>query len=281
MANISPYTDAIREAIYGEEVRGSIADAIDAMNIESSSAYSAAVTAQTSATASASSAATDSAKSKSWAVGPNGSGGSGTDTNNAYYWYQQAYAIAQSIPGGLVPMGTITFSQLPTTNLQAGYMYNITDEFVTDARFKGGAGKTIAPDSNVYYTNDNLWDVLSGFNVTGIKGSAESTYRRGNVSLSAADVGANLRTVSITLLTDDWVEDAENAVFTQTITVPTLTATDIALVTTGTMNKPNRDIYSSLGLACTDHTDNTLTFESDTQPTIAIPIVVVLQGGAA
>ena len=56
MADISPYLTAIMEAVYGEEVRSSIHDAIEAINAESSEAKSAAITAQNSATASATSA---------------------------------------------------------------------------------------------------------------------------------------------------------------------------------------------------------------------------------
>lgn len=281
MANISPYTDAIRNAIYGEEVRGSIADAIDAMNVESSGAYSAAISSQTSASASAQAAQTDAAKAKSFAIGPNGSASSGTDTNNAYYWYQQAYAIAQSLAGGLIPMGTITFANLPTTGMEVGYMYNVSDEFTTDDRFKEGAGIVVGGGSNVYYTNDGYWDILPGATVVGIKGAAESVYRKGNVSLSAADIGANLRTITFNLAVEDWVEFASNGVFVQTVEVPTLSANDIALVTAGTMTKAYRDIYAGLGLACVAHVGNSLTFEADEEPSIVIPITVVVQGGGS
>ena len=39
MANITQYTDAIQNAVYGEQVRGSIIDALDAINSDSD-AYS-------------------------------------------------------------------------------------------------------------------------------------------------------------------------------------------------------------------------------------------------
>lgn len=57
MANIASYLEKIKAAIYGEEVRGSIHDAIQAMNAESSSAMEFASTAKDSAQASASTAA--------------------------------------------------------------------------------------------------------------------------------------------------------------------------------------------------------------------------------
>lgn len=66
MANISTYLQKILSAIYGEEVRGSIHDAISAMNVESSNAMQFASTAKDSAQASAASAKTsaDTAKQK-------------------------------------------------------------------------------------------------------------------------------------------------------------------------------------------------------------------------
>lgn len=56
MANISTHLQKIKSAVYGEEVRGSIHDAIEAMNVESSSAMEYAKTAKDSAAASASTA---------------------------------------------------------------------------------------------------------------------------------------------------------------------------------------------------------------------------------
>lgn len=61
MANIDQYIEQIRVAEYGEEVRGSIINALQAENAESSGAYTAAITAQNSASNSASSAAASAA----------------------------------------------------------------------------------------------------------------------------------------------------------------------------------------------------------------------------
>jgi len=58
MAAIDDYIAQIQAAVYGEEVRGSIVNALNAMNTESSTAKSAAQTAQDSATAKAQEAAT-------------------------------------------------------------------------------------------------------------------------------------------------------------------------------------------------------------------------------
>ena len=48
----------------------------------------------------------------------------------------------------------------------------------------------IPAGSNIYKTSDEKWDVLAGTPVTGIKGANETSYRRGNVNLTAEDVGA-------------------------------------------------------------------------------------------
>ena len=67
------------------------------------SAASASSSAGTASTAAAS-AASDAAKAKSWAVGPSGSGDSGTDTNNSKYWSDQAEDYAEQMA---VDMGTV------------------------------------------------------------------------------------------------------------------------------------------------------------------------------
>ena len=88
-------------------------------------------------------------------------------------------------------MGTVAFTSLPAlTAAAAGDMYNISDEFTTTDDFKEGAGNTVPAGANVYKTSDGKWDVLAGTPVTGVKGAKEAAYHRGNVSLSAADVGA-------------------------------------------------------------------------------------------
>ena len=64
MADISQHLKAIQTAKYGEEVRGSIHDALEAMNKESSSAKEVAETAQDSAKASATAAANSASSAK-------------------------------------------------------------------------------------------------------------------------------------------------------------------------------------------------------------------------
>lgn len=113
------------------------------------------------------------------------------DTDSAKYYYEQARRISESFSGALRPMGTVTFANLPVlSEVAGGSMYNISDQFVTTSDFKEGAGNTIPAGANVYKTEDGKWDVLAGTPVTGVKGSAESEYRRGNVNITAENVGA-------------------------------------------------------------------------------------------
>lgn len=113
------------------------------------------------------------------------------DTDSAKYYYEQARRISESFSGALRPMGTVAFANLPTLlATTSGNMYNISDQFVTTSDFKEGAGNTIPAGANVYKTEDGKWDVLAGTPVTGVKGNAESRYRRGNVNITAENVGA-------------------------------------------------------------------------------------------
>ena len=129
-------------------------------------------------------------KAESYAVGGTGSR-EGEDTDNAAYYYRQAKSISESFAGALRPMGTVAFVSLPAlTAAAAGDMYNISDEFTTTDDFKEGSGNVIPAGANIYKTSDGKWDVLAGTPVTGVKGAKETAYRRGNVNLTAADVGA-------------------------------------------------------------------------------------------
>lgn len=149
-----------------------------------SSAATFAATAITNATHSAESATL----AKSYATG-----GTGTreneDTDNAKYYKEQVQSIAEGLEGGLLPMGTIPFSQLSSQPKQPGYLYNISDAFTTDDTFKEGEGHTYPEGTNVYYTADGFWDCLAGTCVAGVKGNAESVYRKGNVNITPADIG--------------------------------------------------------------------------------------------
>lgn len=129
-------------------------------------------------------------KAQSYAVGGTGSR-EGEDSDNAKYYYQQAKDISEGLKGGLQPHGTVAFADLPAlADVNAGWMYNISDEFTTTDDFKEGVGNVIPAGANIYKTSDGKWDVLAGTPVTGIKGAKEKSYRRGNVDLTAANIGA-------------------------------------------------------------------------------------------
>ena len=138
----------------------------------------------------AESAADSATKAQSYAVGGTGSR-EGEDFDNAKYYYQQAKDVSEGLKGGLQPHGTVAFADLPAlADVNAGWMYNISDEFTTTDDFKEGAGNVIPAGANIYKTSDEKWDVLAGTPVTGIKGVNEDSFRRGNVVLTAKDVGA-------------------------------------------------------------------------------------------
>lgn len=83
-------------------------------------------------------------------------------TDNAKYYYQQAKQITNGLAGALLPMGTVTFSELSAQTKEAGYMYNISDDFTSDSTFKDGGNIKYPAGTNVYYTADGYWDCLAG-----------------------------------------------------------------------------------------------------------------------
>lgn len=138
----------------------------------------------------AESAADSATKAQSYAVGGTGSR-EGEDSDNAKYYYQQAKDVSEGLKGGLQPHGTVAFANLPALpDVNAGWMYNISDEFTTTADFKEGAGNAVPAGANIYKTSDGKWDVLAGTPVTGVKGAKEASYRRGNVNITVENIGA-------------------------------------------------------------------------------------------
>lgn len=138
----------------------------------------------------AESAANSATKAQSYAVGGTGSR-EGEDSDNAKYYYQQAKDVSEGLKGGLQPHGTCTFADLPAlADVNAGWMFNISDEFTTTDDFKEGSGNAVPAGANIYKTSDGKWDVLAGTPVTGVKGAKETSYRRGNVKLTPENIGA-------------------------------------------------------------------------------------------
>lgn len=172
------------------------AKATAASNSAASASQSAASASQSAASASGSALL-----SQSYAVGgtslkrPNNQ--ADTQDNAKYYYtnakefYEKTKQIHDSFSGALRPMGTVAFANLPAlADAREGDMYNISDQFITNANFMEGANLTIPAGSNVYKTAGGKWDVLAGSLVAGVKGEAEKTYRKGNVNLTPTDVGA-------------------------------------------------------------------------------------------
>ena len=121
--------------------------------------------AKVSETASATSeknAANSALESKSYAVGTNNSFRENDSTDNSKYYSEKSREYSNEWKGSLLPRGVISFSQLPTSGLVAGYLYSINEAFVTDNRFVEGAGFSYPRGTNVYWTENNKWKALSG-----------------------------------------------------------------------------------------------------------------------
>lgn len=120
------------------------------------------------ASTSATNAATNALKAEGFAVGKQ----NGTDVqsgspyyhDNASYWAAQAAQSAaeaeQYAQGGLIYRGSIVFANIPTTDMKAGDMYNMEDDFTTDSRFQEGAGIPVRAGTNISW-NGSKWDILS------------------------------------------------------------------------------------------------------------------------
>ena len=160
-------------------------------------------TSEDSAAASADQAEDFSLTSKSYAVGTDGEVRPGDATDNSKYYSDLAQyltdeaaklldqaqkLISAATAGALIPSGTVAFENLPTEP-KVGYMYNISNSFVTDDRFAEGPGIQYNPGANIYWTADGRWDVMVGVQVTGVKGAAEIFYRQGNVDITPANIG--------------------------------------------------------------------------------------------
>ena len=104
-------------------------------------------------------------------------------------YYEQVKRVSQGI-NGIIPMGTVAFTDLPVSGMKNGWMYNISDDFTSDDRFNDGGGIFYGKGNNVIWTSEGKWDVTAGSGVTGIKGNKEKTYRQGNVNLTPEQIGA-------------------------------------------------------------------------------------------
>ena len=86
-----------------------------------------------------------------------------TYMNNAKSYMDTAKTAAASISGALKPKGTVTFANLPAIkSVETGAMYNISTEFTSTTIFKDGGGIQYPAGTNVYKTEDAMWDCLGG-----------------------------------------------------------------------------------------------------------------------
>lgn len=77
-------------------------------------------------------------------------------------------AVDEAISSVYKPAGSVAFSGLPTLSASyEGYVYNINEEFTTDANFVEGTGKTYPAGTNVVCidvgSSTYKWDVLAGY----------------------------------------------------------------------------------------------------------------------
>lgn len=98
---------------------------------------------------------------QSYAVGGTGTR-NGEDSDNASYYYELTKNIVVGLDSGFIPMGTVTFAELANVEKATGYVYNISDDFVTDESFREGAGRSYTAGVNVYYTANGVWDAFGG-----------------------------------------------------------------------------------------------------------------------
>ena len=98
---------------------------------------------------------------QSYATGDSGAR-NGEETDNALYYYTLTKNIVIGLDTGFIPMGTITFDELATVEKATGYVYNISDDFVTDSSFREGEGKSYTAGTNVYICADGMIDCFGG-----------------------------------------------------------------------------------------------------------------------
>jgi hypothetical protein len=95
--------------------------------------------------------------SQSYAVGSTNSR-ENEDLDNSRYYYNQTKVLSDSLGGTFLPQGTITFEELKDVPKGVGYVYHISDDFVTDNTFRCGVGISCSSGTNVYYTSSGYWD---------------------------------------------------------------------------------------------------------------------------
>lgn len=154
-------------------------------------------------------------ESKSFAKGTGGIIRPNDDSDCAEYFYKQIIQISQGIKG-IIPMGSITFAELDLSkNQHEGFMFDISEPFVSDERFKNGSGIPYGAGNNVIYTAEGKWDVLASSDVSGVKGDKETSYRQGFVNITPENVGAvatdgDISNTNVTFVESENLENIES-----------------------------------------------------------------------
>lgn len=76
--------------------------------------------------------------------------------------YNNIKKLEEELASALIYMGTVTFDKLNEQVKKTGYLYNISNEFITTDEFKEGAGHVYPIGTNVVWTGDGYWDCLAG-----------------------------------------------------------------------------------------------------------------------
>lgn len=106
--------------------------------------------------------------------------------DHAKYWADVAEQWAEQFINGVVYKGSVLFANIPTTGMLNGWMYNITDAFTTDNRFKEGSGIYCEAGTNIIWNDaESLWDLAGGFG-----GVQSFNGRHGNILPQANDYDA-------------------------------------------------------------------------------------------
>lgn len=103
--------------------------------------------------------------------------------NNSKYWSDKAQEYAV---GAVHYKGVTLFQYIPTTGMVNGDMYNVADDFTTDARFEEGPGKFCAAGTNIIWDEAiSKWDIAGG-----LGGVTSWNGRRGDITPQANDYTA-------------------------------------------------------------------------------------------
>lgn len=166
-------------------------------------------------------------------------------SDSAKFYYEQVKEVSEKLDQALRACGTITFEELPDLSLaETGDMYNISNEFVTDERFKEGTGWEIPMGANVYKTARGYWDVLAGTPVSTVNGQTGNVdVNLGNIEgvlpISKGGTGKTTAAEAFTIL-------AQNATNADTNFVPLDTDTTLLVQSSSTAKKAYKMSYSQL-----------------------------------